>query len=120
MGGEIGLFADEAAIHQEEGLSREVGDGAFSDDEVGIGRIEDFKEIQHGVAEPRNIDTAAGGVEGVVEVVLSSLADSGSAAGGVKLPADEKGGVADELGFEALARRATKETILGITVVSGL
>ena len=120
LGGEIGLFADEGAIHQEEGLSREVGDGAFSDDEVGIGRIEDFKEIQHGVAEPRNIDTAAGGVESVVEVVLSSLADGGSAAGGVKLPADEKGSVANELGFEALARRTTEETILGIAVVSGL
>lgn len=47
LGGELGLRADEGAVHEEERLGGEVGDRAFSDDEVGVGGVEDFEDGEH-------------------------------------------------------------------------
>ena len=59
LGGELGLLTDKGAVHEEKRLSGEVGDGAFANNKVGIGGVEDFEEIEHGVAEPGDVDAAA-------------------------------------------------------------
>ena len=120
LSGEIGLFADEGAVHQEKGLGGEIGDGAFSDDKVGVGCVEDLEEIEHGIAEPRNVDAAAFGSEGVVEIVLSGVADGGTAACRVELAAEEEGGVADGFGFESFAIGVAEEAVCGVAVVGSL
>ena len=91
LGRELGLLADEGAVHEEEGLGGEVCDRSFADDEVGVGGVEDFEEIEHGVTKPGDVDAAAFGIEDIIEVVLSRVADGGSAAGGVELAADDEG-----------------------------
>ena len=59
LGGELGLLTDEGAVHEEKRLGGEVGDGTFANNKVGIGGVEDFEEIEHGVAEPGDVDAAA-------------------------------------------------------------
>ena len=114
--GELGLFVNEGAVHEEERLGGEVGNGAFTDDEVGVGGIENLEEIEHGVAEPGDVDAAPVGVEFVVEIVLAGIAEGVATALGIELAADEEGGIADAFGFESLAMCATKKAIFGVVV----
>ena len=114
--GELGLFVYEGAVHEEERLGGEVGDGAFADDEVGVGGIENLEEIKHGVAEPGDVDATAEGVEFVVEIVLAGIAEGVAPALGIERSADDEGGVANAFGFEALTICATKEAVFGVVV----
>lgn len=114
---ELGLFANKGAVHEEERLGGEVGHGAFANDEIGVGGIEDFKKIEHGIAKPGDVNAATLGVEFVVEIILSGVAEGAASALGIEISADEKDGVANAFGLKACAIGPSEKPVFGVARV---
>lgn len=122
FGDEFGLFDDEGAVEEVEGLEGGGGDGAFGADLAAVREVEGGEDLIVDTAHSFLIEHAAPGVGAVVvddlplgvslfDVVNSETA---TANGGVEFAGGLEDTVADDFSFDAAGREAPEESGTGV------
>ena len=122
FGDEFGLFDDEGAVEEVEGLKGGGGDGALGADLTAVGEVESGEDLVIDAAHALLVDQATPGVGSVVVddlplgVGLFDVVNAEATAAdfGVQFAGSLEDAVADDFGFDAAGRKAPEEGGAGV------